>query len=185
MTIEQMDTSLPTSVEGVRTNPLIDAEASVRIAGELELSFSPSRILSHSEDQQKSKETILTFAQNYSADLASERFGVPRSTIRTWMKSENLPLKPVFNTPGQGRKISYSRELDQKLAEWVKALLLKGERITVQEICHYARGQVQQENPEFTASTGWAQRFLNRHKIDLGAQVCCVWIHVQYLYSCT
>lgn len=198
------ETSLPStaSFSGTREapslTPLIDPGAAIKMTDELDVSMSSSPLANLGDDPHKNKDTIIAFAQAYSADLAAERFGVPRSTIRAWMKSENLPLKPVFNTPGQGRKITYSRELDQKIADWVKGILVRGERVTVQDICQYARGLVQQENPDFTASTGWAQRFLTRHKIDLGSQVtihvhCGLYITCGYLqvqciciiYTCT
>ena len=125
-----------------------------------------------SEDIMKSKQAvIMEFAEVHSAELAAERFGVPRNTVRSWLKQQKIPTRPVYNSPGQGRKITYSRELDAQIAEYTRALLSKQERVTVQDVCTYARKLIQQENPEFTASTGWAQRFLARNNIDLSAQV--------------
>lgn len=191
--MNQEETTLPSTAtfgasrEPPSLVPLLDPGAAIKLPEELDVTMSPSPLTNLGDDPQKNKDTIIAFAQAYSADLAAERFGVLRSTIRAWMKSENLPLKPVFNTPGQGRKITYSRELDHKIADWVRDMLVRGERATVQDICHYARGLIQQENPDFTASTGWAQRFLTRHKIDLGSQVtytCTSWyIHVHEMYT--
>lgn len=118
----------------------------------------------------KDKESIIEFAETYSIDLASERFSIPKSTLKTWLKSNKIPIKPIYNSPGQGRKITYPRELDNEIADHIRSLLAKGERVSVQEMCSYARTLVQKENPEFTASTGWAQRFLTRHNIDLNNQ---------------
>ena len=123
------------------------------------------------EDALKTKDLIIEFAETYSADVAAKRFGVSRSTIRSWLKQNKLPTKPIYNSPGQGRKITYSRELDMQIAEHVKELLEKDERVTVQDVCLYARKLIQNQNPEFTASTGWAQRFLTRNNIDLSVQV--------------
>ena len=128
-------------------------------------------ILLTNEEALKSKDLIIEFAEAYSAELAAERFCVARNTVRSWLKQRKLPTKPMYNSPGQGRKITYSRELDIEIAEHVKGLLEKDERVTVQDVCTYARKLIQNENPEFTASTGWAQRFLTRNNIDLSAQV--------------
>ena len=117
-----------------------------------------------------SKENIVTFAEKYSLDLASKRFNVPVSTIKKWMKSSRVPVKPKYNSPGQGRKISYSAELEHEMAENIRDLLARGERLSTQSICSYARSRVQEEVPEFTASTGWAHRFLARNNIELTGQ---------------
>lgn len=123
------------------------------------------------DDIPRDKESIIEFAETYSVDLASERFNIPKSTLKSWLKHNKILIKPLYNSPGQGRKISYSRELDNQIAEHVRSLLTKGERVSVQDVCSYARQLIQKENAEFTASTGWAQRFLARHNIDLSNQV--------------
>lgn len=115
-------------------------------------------------------ETVLKFAEKYSISVASQRFKIPISTIKRWMKLHHVPVRPKFNSPGQGRKISYSKETDLAIAEHVRELLARQERISTQELCNYARQLVLPENPQFNASTGWAQRFLIRHKLDLGHQ---------------
>lgn len=81
----------------------------------------------------------------------------------------SVDLCPLFPA-GQGRKISYSKEKDQAIADHVKELLGKGERVSVQYLCSHAKCIIQEDNPHFIASTGWAQRFLLRHGIDLGNQ---------------
>ena len=116
------------------------------------------------------KKNIITFAEQYSVNLASKRFKVPINVIKKWLKAENVLVRPKFNSPGQGRKISYSKETDQAIAAHVREQLTRGERISIHYICTYAKAKIQAENPQFNASTGWAQRFLLRHGIDLGTQ---------------
>ena len=113
------------------------------------------------------QENIVAFAEQYSLDLASKRFDVPIATIKKWVKSSWVPLKPKYNSPGQGRKISYSTDLDSEMAEHIREALSKGEPVSIHSVCFYARSRVQQEVPEFNASTGWANRFLARHNISL------------------
>ena len=130
-----------------------------------------SSVASISDDAPKDKNSIIEFAETYSIDLASERFSIPKSTLKSWMKQNKISTKPIYNSPGQGRKISYSQELDNQIADHIRSLINKGNKVTVQDICSYARKLIQKENSDFTASSGWAQRFLVRHNIDLSSQV--------------
>lgn len=116
------------------------------------------------------KKSVVAFAQHYSITNAAERFKVPVASVKKWMKDENVPnAKPKFNSPGQGRKITYSSETDQAIADHIKERIASGEKISVQQVCVYAKAKVREENPQFNASTGWAQRFLLRHGIDLSS----------------
>lgn len=78
-----------------------------------------------------------------------------------------LKSKSRFNSPGQGRKISYSLETEMAIATHIREKLAKGEKVTVQYACSYAKQLVCSENPSFVASSGWAHRFLARHNIAL------------------
>ena len=132
--------------------------------------FEPTPPLSVPSSPLPSQEDIVAFAEQYSLNLASKRFGVSAATIKRWMKSSSVPLTPKYNSPGQGRKISYSAELEHEMAEHIHDQLSRGERVTMQSVCSYARNRVQEELPEFVASTGWANRFLARNNIDLSEQ---------------
>ena len=72
-----------------------------------------------------------------------------------------------FNNPGQGRKISYSPETDNLIADHIRDKLTKNEKVTVQYVCTHAKDLICKENPKFNASSGWAHRFLSRHGIAL------------------
>ena len=122
------------------------------------------------EDPLSMRDTILAFAEKYSINLAAKRFHISPNVIKKWLKSENIQMRPKFNSPGQGRKISYSKETDEAISAYVKEVQAAGENMSVQELCAYAKDKIQLENPPFNASTGWAQRFLLRHGLDLGTQ---------------
>ena len=130
----------------------------------------PPLSMSPSSTAGPTQEDIVAFAEQYSLNLASKRFSVPVATIKKWMKSSSVALTPKYNSPGQGRKISYSAELEHEMAEHIRELLSRGEKVTMQSVCLYARSRVQEEIPEFVASTGWANRFLARNNIDLSEQ---------------
>lgn len=78
-----------------------------------------------------------------------------------------LKNKSRFNSPGQGRKISYSHDTEMAIATHIREKLTRGEKVTVQYACSYAKQLVCRENPSFVASSGWAHRFLARHNITL------------------
>ena len=147
-------------------------EQAVEMEVQQEYEGSPSESSPSSKKQlsQVRHESIVAFAEQYSLSLASKRFSIPVPTIKTWMKAGQASMNPKYNSPGQGRKLSYSSELEQTMADHVRDLLAKGEKVSTQLVRSYARSIVQEEVPDFTASTGWAQRFLARNNIDLLAQ---------------
>jgi transposase-like protein len=72
-----------------------------------------------------------------------------------------------FNSPGQGRKLTYSEDTDRSIASHIKEKLENNDKVTIQYICSFAKQVICQENPTFVASSGWAHRFLARHGIVL------------------
>ena len=159
-TIEDMDTS-PIDIEG---------NDELNVGDDLLSDVSKSASVTVMQGNPNSRENITAFAEKYSISQASKRFKVAPSTIKKWLKVEDIQMRPKFNSPGQGRKITYSKETDDKLAGHIRGLLAKGEKVTLQYMCNYAKTLIQEENAQFNASTGWAQRFLLRHGIDLGNQ---------------
>ena len=120
------------------------------------------------QDSSTEKVVVVQFAKTYSLSLASKRFNIPRSTIRSWMQSSIPSDNPKFNSPGQGRKISYSKETDEAIVAYFKEQVGEGnDKFTVQDLCNFAKELVKKENPSFNASTGWAYRFLSRHNLVL------------------
>ena len=117
------------------------------------------------------RDSIIAYAEQSSISQASRRFKVPTTTIKKWINSSsasNMSTKARYNSPGQGRKLSYSQEKDEMIATHIRGLITMGEKPSGQYICNYAKSIIQEENPHFVASTGWATRFLVRHAIDIG-----------------
>ena len=81
--------------------------------------------------------------------------------------SSSRKKKSRFNSPGQGRKITYSGDTDKAIASHIKEKLENSDKVTVQYICSFAKQVICRENPSFVASSGWAHRFLARHGIVL------------------
>ena len=158
-TIEDMDTS-PIDLQG---------GDDLNISDDLLSDASKSASVTVMQECPNFRENVIAFAEKYSISQASKRFKIAPSTIKKWLKAEDIQMRPKFNSPGQGRKISYSKETDDAIAEHVRELLAKEEKISVQYLCNYGKTLIQEENPQFNASTGWAQRFLLRHGIDLSS----------------
>ena len=121
------------------------------------------------EDERETRELSVTgesFSEQESPDT-SVSLSLSDSHQETQLHSSRKGSRPRFNSPGQGRKISYSKELDLEIAQYVKDTLEQGKKMTVQMLCNYSKEKIHEENPQFNASTGWAQRFLARHGIDL------------------
>lgn len=121
------------------------------------------------------RRAIVKFAQEHSVDQAAEKYNIPSKVVEQLMVTDSATSyssseegsHAKINSPGQGRKLSYSQKLDDAVAAHVKEVLAQGKSMTKQEMCQYAKRVVQEENPDFTASAGWAQRFISRHNIEL------------------
>ena len=117
------------------------------------------------------RDSIIAYAEQTTISQASRRFKVPTTTIKKWINSgpaDSTYTRAKYNSPGQGRKLSYSQEKDDRIATHIRAKVANGEKFSLQYVCNYAKSIIQEENPQFVASTGWAQRFLIRHCIDIG-----------------
>ena len=68
------------------------------------------------------KKRVAEYARHHGARAAARRFGVHCRNVGRWLK-ENLDAmkgrKKQRNNMGQGRKLSYPVELDEKLLQWV------------------------------------------------------------------
>ena len=123
--------------------------------------------------EETQRQAIIKFAQEQSVGQAVQKFNIPSGVIERLMAtsittstSEDASLAKI-NSPAQGRKLSYSQKLDDTIAAHVKEVLAQGKSMTKQDMCQYAKRVIQEENPDFTASAGWAQRFISRHNIEL------------------
>jgi len=156
--------------------PIPSSEVSIDFSNDIDTDTAEKRtfqenvtyVLQHSSSE---RDVVVQFAQKYSLSVASKRFNIPRTTIRSWMQNtvNSVPSNPKFNSPGQGRKISYSKETDETIVAYFKEQVVDGnnDKFTVQDLCRFAKDLVQKENPSFNASTGWAYRFLSRHNLLL------------------
>ncbi|KAL5477267.1 hypothetical protein EMCRGX_G024037, partial [Ephydatia muelleri] len=113
---------------------------------------------------------------NVAGHYVCRMLGIANSTIAGWIKLvqqkgpelEALSVnKKRANVSGQGRPLSYSRSKDDAIAQWVLAQQDQGAQVTSTDLAKYATNLIGQENANFTASTGWQQKFLQRHNLQL------------------
>ena len=186
-------TGMPATTEGVvvtmeeagnrEAEPLVETmeyAISQVVSGDLQDQTSPLEVTSADLPGPKSafvtlfdpsqRDSIVACAEETSISQASRRFKVPATTIKKWMNAsgDSAHARTKFNSPGQGRKLSYAQEKDERIASHIREMVARGEKVSMQYVCNYAKNIIREECPNFVASSGWAQRFLVRHAIDIG-----------------
>ena len=113
---------------------------------------------------------------NVAAHYVCRTLGIANSTFAGWTKlvsQKGAELEALSsnrkraNVKGQGRPLSYSRETDEAVAKWVIAQQRSGVQVTPAELGKYATSLILPESSHFTASSGWQQKFLQRHSLQL------------------
>lgn len=113
---------------------------------------------------------------NVAAHYVCRTLGIANSTFAGWTKlvsQKGAELEALSsnrkraNVKGQGRPLSYSRETDEAVAKWVITQQQLGVQVTPAELGKYATSLILPESANFTASSGWQQKFLQRHSLQL------------------
>ena len=95
--------------------------------------------------------------------------------LKCWTLSEGNPdamkgRKKRINNKGQGCKLSYPVELDEKLLQWVLEKHDLQLAVTIEMLKLHAKQIITPVSPNFKASDGWAQKFFRRHTLVLRAK---------------
>lgn len=119
------------------------------------------------------KKKVAEYARHLGARAAACHFGVHRRNVGRWLK-ENLDAmkgrKKRKNNKGQGRKLSYPVELDEKLLQWVLEKRNLQLAVTIEMLKLCAKQIITPVSPNFKASDGWAQKFFRQHTLVLRAK---------------
>lgn len=113
------------------------------------------------------------FATLHGVAEAARHYDVPRSTIRGWMKVDFVKRQctgsPRGRQAGAGRKVTYGKELDLEILQWVLEMRDLQLPVTTDSLSAYAHKFVSEKMPEldFKASRGWAHQFMLRHNLSL------------------
>ena len=68
------------------------------------------------------KNKVALFARHHGIRKAAMHYGVHHKNVQRWVKIQVAEIKNPTkraNTKGQGRKISYPQEVEEKLAAWI------------------------------------------------------------------
>ena len=66
-----------------------------------------------------------------------------------------------------GRPLSYSEDIEDQLLQWMLEAWDQQLQIQCKGIQRKALALIQPQKPQFQASEGWLQKFLNRHSLSL------------------
>ena len=117
------------------------------------------------------KKKVAYYARHHGIRKASRRFGVHHKNVQRWVKNQVSSIKNPrkrVNRKGQGRKISYPQDLEDKLVAWI---LEKREEdfvaVSTQMIRLKALSLIKDTNPKFKASDGWVRKFMQRNDLVL------------------
>ena len=126
------------------------------------------------------KQRMVEYARMHGIRPAARKFSVSRRNIHRWFKeekAENFDSIKVSqarhtrkNKTGQGRKLSYPQDTDDKILEWIIIQRENYLPVSRQMICDKALSLVKPHQPDFKASKGWLRRFLVRHNLLLRAR---------------
>jgi transposase-like protein len=113
---------------------------------------------------------------NVASHYVGRMIGVATSTLSGWIKlvdQKGAELEALStnrkrsNRTGQGRPLTYSKEKDELIAQWVRHQQEVGVPVTSNDLTVYATGIIGEENQSFVASVGWRHKFLQRHNLQL------------------
>ena len=120
------------------------------------------------------KKKVADYARFHGVRKAAKKFSVGHSNVVRWQKEEVSRIRnPVKRSHkcGQGRKLTYSKELEDKLVAWI---LEKRETdcvaISTQVIRCKALALITPVKPSFKASDGWVRKFMKRNNLVLRAK---------------
>ena len=110
------------------------------------------------------KKKVADYARFHGVRKAAKKFSVGHSNVVRWQKEEVSRIRNPGKRShkcGQGRKLTYSKELEDKLVAWI---LEKRETdcvaISTQVIRCKALALITPVKPSFKASDGWVRKFM-------------------------
>ncbi len=125
----------------------------------------------HRMYSQGQKSKVANYARHHGIRKASRHFGIHHRNVQRWVKSQVAVLKNPgkrVNKKGQGRKITYPPETEEKLLTWT---LEKRESQLIPVSTHLIRMKalslIKESNPNFKASDGWVRKFMKRNNLIL------------------
>lgn len=135
-----------------------------------------SRSVMHRMYSVAQKKKVAEYARFHGARAAARHFGIHRRCVGRWLQEHldsgigSSKKRGRKNKKGQGRKLSYPEELDNKVLQWVLEKRDLQLAVTTEMLQIQARLIITPVVPTFKASDGWAQKFFRRHSLVLRAK---------------
>ena len=115
---------------------------------------------------------VAYYARHHGIQKAARHYGIHHRNVQLWVKTQVDYVKNPrkrFNKKGQGQKISYPQELEDKIVSWI---LKKREEqcvaaVSTQLIRLKALSLIKDTHPYFKASDGWVRKFMKRNNLVL------------------
>ena len=118
------------------------------------------------------KVAVKEYAEKHGIRPAMRHFGIPKSTVHCWLKTDFSDGKKRDCKTGRilcsGRPLTYDKNLDLKILAIVREKQKHKIPIIVKDICSYASRIIKPKFPEFKASRRWASSFIKRHNLQIG-----------------
>lgn len=107
---------------------------------------------------------IAEYARHHGIRATSRKFGVAKICISRWRNSLVPQVRagvkrPKIKRRGQGRRISYPKELEEKLVQWVLEMRDLQIAVSSSMLKQKARILIYPVLPSFKASHGWREKF--------------------------
>ena len=126
----------------------------------------------------KQKQHVVLYARHHGVCPTERKFGIPQKNIQRWLKSlGDSVLQPSIVRRGPkkqpivrgrqkaGQKLSYPKEIDDKVLEWVLCMRERHLPVSTRMLCDKAFMPIKEHNPTFKASEGWARKFICCHRL--------------------
>ncbi|KAL3847409.1 hypothetical protein ACJMK2_018322 [Sinanodonta woodiana] len=98
------------------------------------------------------------------------KYSLTPSTLGNWMKidfSSTAMRTKDGSLLRSGRPLTYSPQKEVMILSWIHSMREQGQYVTLKMLQNYAASVIQDENPSFQGTTGWASWFLKRHGLAL------------------
>jgi len=118
----------------------------------------------------KEKKLIVEEAREHGARPTAARYCIARATLMGWMKTDFKNVqscKKGARSAGGGRKLRIGCDKDEEILKWIMEQRDQNVPVSREAIQEHAKTKCAESHPDFTASSGWLQKFMRRHQLSL------------------
>lgn len=120
------------------------------------------------------KDKIAYYVRHHGIRATARHYSVHHRNVQRWMSESLEKIKNPGkrqHRKGQGRKMSYSQELEDKLVAWILEKREEAYIAASTQMIHLkALSLIRPVNPQFKASDGWLRKFMTRNNLVLRAR---------------